>query len=411
MEIINIVIFVLPVCLALFAYQTKIKRRNGDEADALINRKKLSIELQKRDVLHGVQRSKSALKKKESRHKKRKSVQFNEVVLEVLDTPTIDDDDVQGEREGQGYGIGLNRSPSTLFFSSRTGRPNSSTPSTTPAYPKVIKSSLKTGKINTPLRSGQYNSDASFSTRHREEDVLFPKRIINNDNGYIIKIKEEERKVKNLKNSSHRHSLTKEQIIDINQLRLTPLETSSSSINTSTTTNTTTTISTDNIPTTTNTTLYPTTLSYNPTSSLIPNSSTTTTTTTFQLSNNTETPLTNTNNNNNNEKLIESSTQSKENNSSVVPTLAIANVDRQPELSLSNLSSSSSSSAPFQTSPQITITSTTTTNPETVNNNDSLLSVSLNSLSPKANTLPRMSAKPSCRGHRRQSSVRLKCIY
>jgi len=127
---------VIPVCATMFAY-TYRKR----SIDAMNSRDTLTLNL------HHVKRTKSALKKKDSVRNHRKSVQFNEVVLEVFDL--INDNEPEN------------------FINKK------------PTYPKVIKSSLKKEKVFVPIRC---------------TNTMFPKTIINEYNGEVINFNEKNQK-------------------------------------------------------------------------------------------------------------------------------------------------------------------------------------------------------------------------
>lgn len=131
--ILVIAICVIPLCITVFAFAQR--KRNYD---SISDRESLTYKLQKEDELYSIKRSKSALKSKSnSYHKSSKSVQFNEVVLEVVD----------------------------LFNEEEPEKPY---------YSKVIKSSLKNEKISTPIRCSK---------------TMFPKTLINEYNGEIIDLK------------------------------------------------------------------------------------------------------------------------------------------------------------------------------------------------------------------------------
>jgi len=120
----------------MFAYRNKRKRG----FDTLNNRETLSYNLQHDDEFYSIKRSKSALKKSNScKSNSRKSVQFNEVVLEVFDL--INDDEQEN------------------IISEK------------PTCPKIVKSTLKNEKVYVPIRCS---------------NTIFPKAIINDYNGEII---------------------------------------------------------------------------------------------------------------------------------------------------------------------------------------------------------------------------------
>jgi len=120
---------IIPLCVSVFAFTQR--KRNFD---AITDRESLTYTLQKEDELYRVKRSKSALKKKDKADQRRKSVQFNEVVLEVID----------------------------LFNDEEPEKPY---------YSKVVRSSLKHEKKEVPIRCSK---------------TIFPKTIINEYNGEII---------------------------------------------------------------------------------------------------------------------------------------------------------------------------------------------------------------------------------
>jgi len=97
--------------------------------------------------LHQVKRAKSALKKKDSTRGRRKSVQFNEVVLEVFD--------LINENESEGL---INPKPT---------------------HHKIIKSSLKKEKVYVPIRCS---------------DTIIPTTFINEYNGEIINFNDKKQK-------------------------------------------------------------------------------------------------------------------------------------------------------------------------------------------------------------------------
>jgi len=130
--ILVVAICVIPLCITVFAFTRK--RR----FDTINDRESLSYTLQQEDELYSIKRSKSALRSKDKiYHKSNKSVQFNEVVLEVVD----------------------------LFNEEEPEKPY---------YSKVIKSSLKNEKLNAPIRCSK---------------TMFPKTLINEYNGEIIDLK------------------------------------------------------------------------------------------------------------------------------------------------------------------------------------------------------------------------------
>lgn len=157
--------FVLPVCVTMFAYHTKRKR----EFITLNNRETLSYSLRHEDEFYSVKRSKSALKKNDEKSNYRKSVQFNEVVLEVFDLINDEHEDIKNK----------------------------------PTCPKIVKSSLKNEKVYVPIRYS---------------DTLFPKTIINKNNGEIINIQNEEDKQNSL-NISNEDNIT--EILIINDRNIT----------------------------------------------------------------------------------------------------------------------------------------------------------------------------------------------
>ncbi|ORX39504.1 hypothetical protein BCR36DRAFT_588244 [Piromyces finnis] len=133
----------------MFAYTYKKK-----SIKTMNNRDALSYNL------HHVKRTKSALKKKDSVRSHRKSVQFNEVVLEVFDL------------------INENEPEDTIKRK--------------PSYPKVIKSSLKKEKVFVPIRCS---------------NTMFPKTVINEYNGEIINF--------NKKQKEEKHTTEKEDTIQV----------------------------------------------------------------------------------------------------------------------------------------------------------------------------------------------------
>jgi hypothetical protein len=134
--------FVLPVCVTMFAYRNKRKR----DFVTINSRETLSYSLQHEDEFYSVKRSKSALKKSDEKSNYRKSVQFNEVVLEVFDL--INDDELE-----------------EVNFK--------------PSCPKIVKSPLKNEKVYVPVRYS---------------NTIFPKTIINENNGEIINLQNDEDK-------------------------------------------------------------------------------------------------------------------------------------------------------------------------------------------------------------------------
>jgi len=120
---------IIPLCVSVFAFTQR--KRNFD---AINERESLTYTLQKEDELYQVKRTKSALKRKDRTNQRRKSVQFNEVVLEVID----------------------------LFNDEEPEKPY---------YSKVIRSSLKHEKKEVPIRCSK---------------TIFPKTIINEYNGEVI---------------------------------------------------------------------------------------------------------------------------------------------------------------------------------------------------------------------------------
>ncbi|OUM64482.1 hypothetical protein PIROE2DRAFT_60625 [Piromyces sp. E2] len=131
-----IVCCIIPVCATLFAYNYR-KR----SIEIMNNKNTLSYNL------HHVKRTKSALKKKHTNRNNRKSVQFNEVVLEVFD--------LINENETEDI---LSRKPSC---------------------PKIIKSSLKKEKVFVPIRCS---------------NSMIPKTLINEYNGEVINLNDKEQK-------------------------------------------------------------------------------------------------------------------------------------------------------------------------------------------------------------------------
>jgi len=130
----------------MFTYS---RRKRG--IDTLNSRETLSYSLQHDDEFYSVKRSKSALKKSNSKTSKnsRKSVQFNEVVLEVFDLIDDENEDILSHK---------------------------------PSCPKIVKSSLKNEKVYVPIRCS---------------NTIFPKTIINEYNGEIINFnKNEEKNIK-----------------------------------------------------------------------------------------------------------------------------------------------------------------------------------------------------------------------
>jgi len=138
-----IVICIVPLCITMFTYS---RRKRG--IDTLNSREILSYSLQHDDEFYSVKRSKSALKKSNSKTSKnsRKSVQFNEVVLEVFDLIDEENDDILSNK---------------------------------PSYPKIVKSSLKNEKVYLPIRCS---------------NTIFPKTIINEYNGEIINFNKNDEK-------------------------------------------------------------------------------------------------------------------------------------------------------------------------------------------------------------------------
>jgi len=123
-----IVCCVLPVCVTMFALTRRKRNIQND-----ITRETLSYNLK-------VKHSKSAFRKK-NKTPSRKSVQFNEVVLEVFD--------LINEEE-----------PEDILQCK-------------PSYPKIVKSSLKHEKVYVPVRYS---------------NTVYPKTVINEYNGDIISL-------------------------------------------------------------------------------------------------------------------------------------------------------------------------------------------------------------------------------
>jgi hypothetical protein len=146
-----IVCCVVPVCATLFAYTINRKR----SIEAMNGRDTLSYNL------HHVRRTKSALKKSDSISSHRKSVQFDEVVLEVFDL--------------------INENEQEDLLSCK------------PSYPKVIKSTLKKEKVYVPIRCS---------------NTVFPKTIINEYNGEVINFDEKEQKEEKQTNNEDTKSIS-----------------------------------------------------------------------------------------------------------------------------------------------------------------------------------------------------------
>lgn len=140
-----IIACIVPACITMFAYHNRRKR--GFET--LNSRETLSYSLQHEDEYYSVKRSKSALKKSNSckSTNSRKSVQFNEVVLEVFDLINDDEQD------------------NVISFK--------------PSCPKIVKSTLKNEKVYVPIRCS---------------NTIFPKTIINEYNGEIINFEDKKDK-------------------------------------------------------------------------------------------------------------------------------------------------------------------------------------------------------------------------
>jgi len=159
----------------MFAYRSRRKR----EFETINSRETLSYSLQYDDEFYSVKRSKSALKKSNSSsNNSRKSVQFNEVVLEVFDL--INDDDESDDT-----------------ISNRL------------SSPKIVKSSLKNEKVYVPVRYS---------------NTIFPKAIINEYNGEIINFQrdevredKQENKIEDTKNNTNENQLSEILIIKENE--------------------------------------------------------------------------------------------------------------------------------------------------------------------------------------------------
>jgi len=158
----------------MFAYRSRRKR----EFETINSRETLSYSLQYDDEFYSVKRSKSALKKSNSSsNSSRKSVQFNEVVLEVFDL--INDDECDNT------------------ISNRL------------SSPKIVKSSLKNEKVYVPVRYS---------------NTIFPKTIINEYNVEIINFQrdeekegKQENKIEDTKNNSNENQLSEILIIKENE--------------------------------------------------------------------------------------------------------------------------------------------------------------------------------------------------
>lgn len=224
-SILLIIISVVPICMAMFAYRSRLRRwnsTNGIDKASRHSRKSLTLSLQK-DSLHATlskQRSssatstptnvtfsnyttisnkklsKSALKKKGTvGHKKRKSVQFNEVVLEVLpelsnnyDIPEINSTNaiyhdgqfyksIPGSipNQPESYGMDIMEDIENRHSKQKT-YPKSTTDIT---YPNIIRTSLKTEKRTVPIRQQKKALPKSLINSYTNEviDLNIPSTI------------------------------------------------------------------------------------------------------------------------------------------------------------------------------------------------------------------------------------------